>query len=93
METVLTSGQRELLSMPLDDRPGEKNPSESHPYNLRKAIERFERGFLSNILELTCWNRCKAAQMLGIKRNTLETKIRDYHITPGTKPSRKPDGK
>ncbi len=43
-------------------------------------------GYLSNILELTRWNRAKAARMLGIGMNALEMKIRDYQLSPGNKP-------
>ena len=74
--------------MPFDQRSREKRgPAGSHPYNLSQAMARFECGYLANILELTRWNRIKAARMLGIKLNTLENKIRDYQLSPGKKPS------
>lgn len=39
-----------------------RGPAGNHPYNLRQAMSRFERGYLSNILELTQWDRAKAAK-------------------------------
>ena len=61
----------------------ERGPAEAHPYDLGRAMARFERGYLSNILELTRWNRAKAASMLGIEIETLEMKIRFYQLSPG----------
>ena len=57
-----------------------------HPYNLRQAIERFERKYIRNILELTRWDRWKTAEMLGIAPDTLTAKIRRYHLSPGHDP-------
>ena len=51
-----------------------------HPYNLQQAIERFERGYIANMLELTRWNRRKTAQMLGIPPDTLAAKMLDYQL-------------
>lgn len=53
----------------------------SHPYNLRQALARFEHGYIANILELTRWDRAKAARMLGIGKEELALKIRDYQIS------------
>ena len=49
-----------------------------HPYNLRRALERFERDYLHNILVLADWDKAKAAKMLGIRLKTLETKLKKY---------------
>ncbi len=49
-----------------------------HPYNLRSALERFERKYLHNILELARRDRARAAEMLGISPGTLEVKIKKY---------------
>jgi len=51
-----------------------------HPYNLRDALTQFERGYVRNILELTRWNLPETARMLGIRRMTLDAKIRKYNI-------------
>ncbi len=74
--------------MALKNQPdGKTGQREDHAYNLDQALTRFERGFLSNILELTRWNRAKAAQMLGISENLLASKIRDYQLSPADRPS------
>ena len=51
-----------------------------HPYNLRRAIERFERGYLQNILVLTGWDQMRASEMLGIRPKTLEIKLKKYEL-------------
>ncbi len=53
---------------------------QAHPYNLQQAIERFERGYIANILELTRWNRRKTAQMLGISADALTAKMQYYQL-------------
>lgn len=53
---------------------------QAHPYNLQQAIERFERGYIANILELTRWNHRKTAKMLGISPEMLAAKMRDYQL-------------
>ncbi len=50
----------------------------AHPYNLRHALERFERKYLHNILELARRDRVRATEMLGISPGTLEVKIKKY---------------
>lgn len=51
-----------------------------HPYNLRRALERFERGYLQNILVLAEWDKLRAAKMLGIQPKTLEGKLKKYEL-------------
>jgi DNA-binding NtrC family response regulator len=51
-----------------------------HPYNLRRAIERFERGYLQNILVLAGWDNLSAAKMLGIQPKTLKAKLKKYEL-------------
>lgn len=51
-----------------------------HLYNLRQAMERFERGYLNNILELVDWNITEAAELLDISVSTLRAKIKKYGI-------------
>ncbi len=55
-----------------------------HPYNLRPALEEFERKYLRNILVLTRWNITEAAGMLGICRKTLRRKMNKYELHPDT---------
>jgi DNA-binding NtrC family response regulator len=60
--------------------PPQRTVSETPPYNLQQAIERFERGYIANILELTRWNRRKTAQMLEIPPDVLAAKMREYQL-------------
>ena len=61
---------------------GRRHPHKAaeHPYNLRHAIERFERDYLHNILVLTGWDKFRAAEMLGIRPKTLELKMKRYDL-------------
>ncbi len=54
--------------------------NKEHPYNLQKALELFERGYLINILQLS--NGCKtmASGMLGIQIAFLEQKMKKFNI-------------
>ena len=51
-----------------------------HPYNLQRAQERFESSYLHNILVLANWDIDHAAEMLGIRPNTLSGKMKKYDI-------------
>jgi len=53
---------------------------ESHPFDLRKALAQFERGYLQNILEFTGGDRNRAAELLGISRPELNRKIQEHDI-------------
>ncbi len=44
------------------------------------AISEFQRRFIRKALEKNDGNRSKAAQMLGIHRNTLSRKIEENHV-------------
>jgi DNA-binding NtrC family response regulator len=48
---------------------------EEEGYDLRKAVQQFEREYIRRVLEKTRWNQTVAARMLGIHRNTLLGKI------------------
>ncbi len=54
--------------------------NQEHPYNLQKAVGKFERGYLMNILQLNNGNKSKASEMLGIRIKMLEQKILKYRI-------------
>ncbi len=45
-----------------------------------EAVSEFERKFIRKVLERNEWNRCRAARMLGIHRNTLSKKITEYKL-------------
>ena len=68
--------------------PPQRHVSQAHPYNLQQAIERFERGYIANILELTRWNHRKTARLLGISTDALTAKMRDYQLGSSPAPSR-----
>ncbi|MEP3224547.1 MAG: nitrogen regulation protein NR(I) [Parasphingorhabdus sp.] len=57
----------------------EKNQGNSL-YN--RALEKFERPLLEEILRKASGNQIKAATMLGINRNTLRKKLTEYEIDP-----------
>ena len=48
--------------------------------SLREARERFERQFLATVLRLHSGNATKAAKELGISRQMLQKKIRDWNL-------------
>lgn len=59
----------------LDNLNGE-NPAEMY----RMVLSEVERPLLMTILEYTRGNQSKAAEMLGMNRGTLRTKLRTYSL-------------
>ena len=55
-----------------------------------EAIEEFEKRFIKRVLDRANGNQSRAAQLLGIHRNTLLTKMRKYELNNGRKAVRKP---
>lgn len=49
-----------------------------HPFHLRRALERFERGFLHNILVLTQGDQRQAAELLDLSLADLQEKLSYY---------------
>jgi len=47
---------------------------------LEEAVDEFEKRFIKRALERANGNQCKAAQVLGIHRNTLSRKINEYKL-------------
>ena len=45
-----------------------------------EALGEFEKRFIKRVLERTNGNQCKAAEMMGIHRNTLSRKIDAYKL-------------
>lgn len=45
-----------------------------------EAVEDFEKKFIKRVLDRTAGNQSKAAQVLGIHRNTLSRKIGEYKL-------------
>jgi two-component system nitrogen regulation response regulator GlnG len=56
----------------------------SHPQSGRAAdrLVTLEQTQIARVLEETGWNQSEAARRLGIHRNTLGRKIREYHLQP-----------
>ena len=49
---------------------------------LREAMKNFERHYIVSILESVDYNKNQAAEILGVHRNTLSTKLYDLGIKP-----------
>ena len=47
---------------------------------LEEAVSEFEKRFIQNALTKTKGNRTKAAEVLGVHRNTLSRKISQYKL-------------
>ncbi len=45
-----------------------------------EAVEDFEKKFIKRALDRTAGNQSKAAQLLGIHRNTLSRKVGEYKL-------------
>ena len=45
-----------------------------------EAVGEFEKRFIKRVLERANGNQSRAAQVLGIHRNTLSRKITEYHL-------------
>ena len=69
-------------SLPLDLSlpPLDYLMSESERGLLRDAMDAYEKKVILNVLERVSWNQTKAAEMLGVHRNTLLTKLDAFAI-------------
>lgn len=52
------------------------------PMKLKDAVNEFEKKYIENIMESVGGNRKRAAEIMGIHRNTLLGKINDLNIKP-----------
>lgn len=50
---------------------------------LDEAITEFERRFIKCAMDHSDGNRCRAARLLGIHRNTLSRKVEEYKLENG----------
>ncbi len=57
-----------------------KNAIEEETGNLRTAMDRFEKKYLTKILTENKWHRSRSASMLGINRKTLFKKMKGHGI-------------
>jgi DNA-binding protein Fis len=53
-----------------------------------EAVEEFEKRFIKRVLDRANGNQSRAAQVLGIHRNTLSRKITEYKLVSGNHRSR-----
>ncbi|MFZ0339891.1 MAG: helix-turn-helix domain-containing protein [Terracidiphilus sp.] len=53
-----------------------------------EAVEEFEKRFIKRVLDRANGNQSRAAQVLGIHRNTLSRKITEYKLSSGNHRSR-----
>jgi DNA-binding NtrC family response regulator len=76
---IVTLTRNSVISV--DDLPAELSTGNS--VSLKSdpiKLETVEKEHIGNILKLCGGNRKKAAEMLGIHRNTLTKKIKDFHL-------------
>jgi DNA-binding NtrC family response regulator len=76
---VLTSDE----TLRLEDLPGIVEIKTSAAPLRRVSLDEIERDHIAAILEAENWNMQKTADILGIHRNTLRQKIKDYDLGPG----------
>ena len=64
----------------------EETTTLDHPFDQLvgelKHLDEVERGYIARVLDVSGWNQSEAARRLGIHRNTLRRKIREYRLTP-----------
>ena len=75
-ETEIAACMRRSLNRYFKDLDGE-TPSEI--YNM--VLGAMEKPLLAYILDRSAGNQTRAAEMLGINRNTLRKKIREYGLS------------
>ena len=63
-----------------DVSPNNVNKTEIKDLTLKEAVSVFEKGYISETLENVSWNRKKAADKLGIHRNTLLAKTNELGL-------------
>ncbi|SFP37576.1 DNA-binding protein Fis [Nitrosomonas cryotolerans] len=74
-ENEIASCVRKALNNYLNDLEGEK-PSSIHGM----VIQSVEKPMIEVVMQHTCGNQTQAAELLGINRNTLRNKIKQYQI-------------
>jgi DNA-binding NtrC family response regulator len=63
-----------------DVSPNNVNKTDIKDMTLKEAVSLFEKGYISETLENVSWNRKKAADKLGIHRNTLLAKTTELRL-------------
>jgi DNA-binding NtrC family response regulator len=75
---VVLTDQRRIGKehLPLDLAiPGDHVVPSQESFSLKAATDAYEKKIILNILERVAWNQTKAADILGIHRNTLLIKL------------------
>ena len=75
-----SSGQASSLDEAVTRWLGESRPASGHVYD--SALAAFERPLFAAVLRETAGNQLRAAQLLGINRNTLRKRLSDLGINP-----------
>lgn len=81
--TLNTSGEIGVEDLPLEvlvNREHMASSGSASNINLKDAIEQVERQFIKRALQKTKGNQAKAAEILGVHRNTLFTKMKELGI-------------
>ncbi len=95
MERIAVLGRRPVVAAEELDflRPRVPVPDSVPTSDLPGAVERLERAMIARALAETGGNRSEAARRLGIHRQRLHEKIRQYGLSESrTDPDRDPDG-
>jgi DNA-binding NtrC family response regulator len=86
--TLNESGEIEAEALPLEiliNRENMANELDEKNINLKIAMEQLEQHYIKRALKKTKGNQIKAAEILGIHRNTLFTKLKQLNIPDETR--------
>jgi len=75
---ILSSGETILF----EDLPPYLQPSLSREESPSSSLEEVEKKLILDTLRAVKGNQTRAAELLGIHRNTLRRKLKRYHIQP-----------
>jgi len=74
-ELLEEEAQRKIIAALTEGlRPGE------HPYNLRRALESFEKEHLKKVLDVTEHDLPQTAKLLGISTKSLATRMKKHGL-------------
>ena len=73
-------GEIDAADLKLQSEPSKAAPKET-PGGELEPLEAVEKRHIHKVLASVDWNFSKAAEVLGIHRNTLRLKIREYGIS------------
>jgi DNA-binding NtrC family response regulator len=81
---LLEGPQIQSQDLPMEIMLAEHHPRDDDPVRspLDAALEQFERSLIQRALDRTRWNQNKAAEALGLHRNTLLRKIAKWGLSP-----------